>query len=83
MTEVMTSFGDSTPTTGSNTESSSPKLGVPTDSCQRHRQKRGKEETCTQQLKAKLERLRLARLTCHDQAVKLLDIQRLQGIKTF
>jgi hypothetical protein len=32
-------------------------------------------------VKAKLERLRLARLTQHDQAVKLLDMPRLQVVK--
>jgi hypothetical protein len=32
--------------------------------------------------KAKLERLRLARLTRHDQAVKLLDMQKLQAMNT-
>jgi hypothetical protein len=80
--EVKTFFNNSTPVTGLSTESSPQKLGVPTDSNQRHRWKRGKKETCTQQLKAKLERLRSARLTHHDQAVTLLDMQRLQAIKT-
>jgi hypothetical protein len=31
--------------------------------------------------KAKLERLRSIRLTCRDQAVRLLDMQRLQVVK--
>jgi hypothetical protein len=81
--EVKTSFGNSTPATGSSRESSSQKPGVPIDSHQWHHRKRGKEETYTQQLKAKLERLRSARLTCHDQAVRLLDMQRLQEVNTF
>jgi hypothetical protein len=34
-------------------------------------------------VKAKLERLRSARLTRHNQAVGLLDMQRLQGAKTY
>jgi hypothetical protein len=53
--EVNTTFNNSTPATGSSTESSSQKPKVAIDSHQRHHQKRGKEETCTQQLKAKLE----------------------------
>jgi hypothetical protein len=45
---------------------------------------REREETCTpKSYKAKLERLRSARLTHRDQVVTLLDMQRLQAIKTF
>jgi hypothetical protein len=40
--EVKTSFGNSTPTTGSSTESSTQKPGLPTDSCQRLSRKREK-----------------------------------------
>jgi hypothetical protein len=72
--EVKSSYGNSTPVMSPSTESSSQKPGVPTDSHQQHRQKRGKEETYTQQLKAKLERLRSARLIRCDQAVRLLDM---------
>jgi hypothetical protein len=36
----------------------------------------------TKSYKAKLEQLRSARLICRDQAVRLLDMQRLQEIKT-
>jgi hypothetical protein len=43
--------------------------------------RRNRRRTCTQQLKAKLEWLRSARLTGHDQAVRLLDLQRLQVTK--
>jgi hypothetical protein len=81
--EVKIFFGNSMPATGSSTESSSQKPGVPTNSHQRHRWKRGKEGIYTQQLKAKLERLRSARLIHRDQAVRLLDMQMLQPIKTF
>jgi hypothetical protein len=41
--EVKTSFGKSTPTTGSSTESSSQKPGVPTDNHHQHHQKEEKE----------------------------------------
>jgi hypothetical protein len=64
--EVKTSFGNSTPAMGSSTEFSSQKLVVPTNSHQRLRRNRRKEDTCTQQLKVKLERLRSARLAHHD-----------------
>jgi hypothetical protein len=37
--EVKTTFGNSTPTTGSSTESSCQKPGVPTDSHHQHHQK--------------------------------------------
>jgi hypothetical protein len=43
-----------------------------------------KEKTCTpKNYKAKLKRLRSARLTRCDQAVTHLDMQRLQAIKTY
>jgi hypothetical protein len=80
--EVKTSFGNSTPTTGSSTESSSQNLGVPTNSHHRHRQKEEKVNLHTKSYKAKYDRLRLARLTRQNQAVRLLDMQRLQAIKT-
>jgi hypothetical protein len=81
--EVKTSFGNSTPVMGSSMKSSSQKPGVPTDSRHRHHQKR-EEGTCIpKSYKAKLERLCSARLTHRDQAVRLLDMQRLQAIKTF
>jgi hypothetical protein len=76
--EVKTSIGNSTPAIGSSMESSSQKLGVPTNSRHRHHQKE-KENLHKKSYKAKLERLRSARLTRHDQAAKLLDIQRLQA----
>jgi hypothetical protein len=75
--EVKTSFGKSTPTTGSSTESSSQKPGVPTDNHHQHHQKEEKENLHTQNYKGKLERLRSAKLAHHDQAVKLLDMQQL------
>jgi hypothetical protein len=65
---------------GSNTESSSQKLGVPIDSRHRHHQKEEKNMH-TKSYKAKLERLRSARQTHRDQAVRLLDMQRLQVVK--
>jgi hypothetical protein len=74
--EVKTSFGNSTPVTGSSTQ----KPGLPTDSCQRplpeEREKR--RNLHIKSYKVKLERLRSARLTHYDQAVRLLDMQRLQ-----
>jgi hypothetical protein len=81
--EVKTFFGNTIPATGLSMESSTKKTGLPTDSHQWHHRERGKEETYTQKLKAKLERLRSARLTRHDQAVRFLDMQRLEAIKTF
>jgi hypothetical protein len=78
--EVKTFFDNSTPAMGLTAETSTKKIGLPTNSHQRHHRKRGKEETCTQQLKSKLKRLCSARR--HDQAVTLLDMQRFQAIKT-
>jgi hypothetical protein len=78
--EVKTSFGNSTPMTSSNTESSSQKLGVPTDNRHRHRRKEEKKNLHTKCYKAKLEWLRSARLTRRDQVVKLLDMQKLQVV---
>jgi hypothetical protein len=43
----------------------------------------GKEKTYTQLLKVKLERLRSARLTHRDEAVRLLDMQMLQVATNF
>jgi hypothetical protein len=54
---------------GSSTESSSQKPGVPTDSHYQHHRKEENENLHTKSYKAKLERLCLARLTRHDQAV--------------
>jgi hypothetical protein len=79
--KVKTSFGNSTSATGSSIESSYQKPGVPTDSHHRHHQKEGKENLHTKSYKAKLEQLRSARLTCRDQAVRLLDMQRLQVVR--
>jgi hypothetical protein len=78
--EVKTFFGNSTPMMGLSMESSTYKPELPTNNRHRHHWKRGEEETCTQQLKAKLEPLRLARLTRHD---FLSLLQRLQAIKIF
>jgi hypothetical protein len=78
--EVKTSFGNSTPATDSSTEFSSQKLAVPTDSHHRHHQKE-EENLHTKSYKAKLERLRSARLTRHNQVVRLLDMQMLQVVK--
>jgi hypothetical protein len=52
-----------------------------TDSRHRHLQKEEKENLHTKSYKAKLERLRSTRLTHHDQAVRLLDMQKLQEVK--
>jgi hypothetical protein len=79
--EVKTSFGNSTPAMGSSTESSSQKPRVPTDSRHQHRWKEEKENIHTKSYKAKLERLRSARLTYRDQVVRPLDMQRLQVVK--
>jgi hypothetical protein len=67
--ELKTSFGNSTPATGSSTESNSQKPRVPTDNHHRHHQKEEKENIHTKSYKAKLERLDSARLTRRDQAV--------------
>jgi hypothetical protein len=79
--KVKTSFGNSTPATGSSVVSSSKRPGVLTDSRHRHCRKEGKENVHTKSYKAKLERLRSARLTHHDQALRLLDMQRLQVVR--
>jgi hypothetical protein len=79
--EVKASFGNSTPTMGSSTESSSLKSGVPTYSRHRHRPREEEENLHTKSYKGKLERLRSARLTHRDQAVRLLDMQRLQVVR--
>jgi hypothetical protein len=79
--EVKNSFGNSTPTTGFSKESSYQKPGAPTDRRHRHHQKEGKENLHAKSYKAKLEQLHSARLTRCDQAVKLLDMQRLQRVK--
>jgi hypothetical protein len=55
---------------------------LPTDSYHRHRQKEEKENLHIKSYKAKLERLHSIRLTHRDQAIRLLDKQRLQVIKT-
>jgi hypothetical protein len=47
----------------------------------RHHRKEEKENLRTKKLQAKHERLRSARLTHRDQAVRFLDIQRLQVVK--
>jgi hypothetical protein len=51
-----------------------------TDSHHRHCRKEEKENLHTKSYKAKLERLRLARLTHRYQVVRLLDMQRLQVV---
>jgi hypothetical protein len=77
--EMKTSFINSTPATGFSTGSSTQKTELPTDSHQRLHQKREKRRNLhTKSYKAKLEQLRSVRLTHHDQAVRLLDMQRLQ-----
>jgi hypothetical protein len=54
--KVKMSFGNSTPTTGSSTESSSQKPGVPTDSHQwLHRKREKRRNMYTKSYKAKLE----------------------------
>jgi hypothetical protein len=70
--KVNTSFDNSTPAIGSSTESSSKEPGVPTDSHHQHQEEN--ENLHTKNFKAKLERLRSARLTRRNQAVKLLDM---------
>jgi hypothetical protein len=77
--EVKTSFGNSTPAMGFSTGSSTQKPRLPTNSHQWLHQKREKSRNLhTKSYKAKLERLRSARLTRHDQAARLQDMQRLQ-----
>jgi hypothetical protein len=80
--EVKTFLDNSTPTMGSSTESNTYKPGLPTDNCHRHHRKEEKGNLHTKSYKAKLEQLCSARLAHRDQAVRLLDMQRLQVIKT-
>jgi hypothetical protein len=79
--EVKTSFDNSTPTMGSSTESSSQKPAVATDNHHQHHQKEEKENLLIKNYKTKLKRLHSARLTCRDQAVRFLDMQRVQVVK--
>jgi hypothetical protein len=51
-----------------------------TDSCHQHCRNEEKENLHTKSYKAKFKRLRSTRLTCRDQEVKLLDMQKLQVI---
>jgi hypothetical protein len=77
--EVKTSFGNSTPTTGFSMGFGTQKPELLTDSCQRlHRKREKRRNLHTKSYKVKLERLRSARLICHDQAVRPLDMQMLQ-----
>jgi hypothetical protein len=77
--EAKTSFSNSTPVMGFSTGFSTQKPGLPTDSHQRLHRKREKSKNLhTKSYKAKLESLRSARLTRHDQVVRLLDMQMLQ-----
>jgi hypothetical protein len=79
--EVKTSFSNSTLVTGLSMRPSTQKPGPPTDSRQRLRQKREKRRNLhTKNYKAKVERLRSARLTRRAQAASLLDMQRLQVV---
>jgi hypothetical protein len=79
--EVKTSFGDSMPATGFSTGSSTQKSGLPTEGHQRlHRKREKRRNLHIKSYKVKLERLRSARLTHRGQAIKLLDMQRLQVI---
>jgi hypothetical protein len=77
--EVKTSCDNSTPVTGSSTESSSQKPEFPTNNHHRHRWK--EEDMHRKSYKVKLDQLRSTRLTHHDQAARLLDMQRLQVVK--
>jgi hypothetical protein len=79
--EVKTSFGNSTPATGFSTESISQKPAVATDNHHQHRRKEEKENLHIKSYKAKVKRLHSARVTCHDQAFSLLDMQRLQVVR--
>jgi hypothetical protein len=67
--EVKTSFSNYVPATGPTMESSSQKLGVPTNNHHRHRWKKENKKPAHKSYKAKLERLRSTKLTRHDQAV--------------
>jgi hypothetical protein len=74
-------FDNSTPATGSNTESSTQSLDFPltvVNSIIRREERRNLHTI----VKAKLERLRSARLTGHYQEARLLDMPRLQVVKT-
>jgi hypothetical protein len=78
--EMKASFDNSMPTTGYSTESSTMKSGLPTDPVNGLVGKEKRRNLHTKSYKAKLERLRSARLTRRDQAVRFLDMQRLQVI---
>jgi hypothetical protein len=80
--EVKTSFDNSTRATGSSIESSSQKPAVPTDSHHRHHWKEEEENLHTKSYTAKLERQCSTGLTRRNQAVTILDMQRLQAIRT-
>jgi hypothetical protein len=67
--EVKTSFDNSTPATASSTESTALS------------EEEKRRNLHTKNYKAKLERRRSARLTHHDHAVRLLDMQSLQMVK--
>jgi hypothetical protein len=69
--EVNTFLGSSKPGMGPSTESNPQWSKPPTDSHRRHHRKREEDHLHKKGYKAKLEQLRLARLTRHDQAVTL------------
>jgi hypothetical protein len=82
--EVKTSFGNSTPAMVSVRDPVHRSLDFSLTAFNDFTERDRRGGTCThKKYKAKLERLRSARLTRHDQAVRLLDMQRLKAIKTF
>jgi hypothetical protein len=79
--EVKTLFDNSTPAMGSSVESSTQSLDFPLMVINGIAGREERRNMLTI-VKAKLKQLHLARLTRHDQAVRLLDMPRLQVVKT-
>jgi hypothetical protein len=78
--EVKSFFGNSTPTMGSNTESSTQSLYFPLIVINGIAGRDERRDLHTA-VKAKLDRLRSTRLTRYDQVIRPLDMPRLQGVK--
>jgi hypothetical protein len=78
---MKTFFGNSTPATGSCMKSNTQGLDFPLMAVNGITRKRGKKKPAHNSYKAKFERLCLATLVRHDQAVGLLDMTRLQVVK--
>jgi hypothetical protein len=78
--EIKTSFDNSTPTTTPVQNPALKSLDFPLTAVNGLAGKEKRRNMHTKSYKAKLERLRSARLTRRDQAVKLLDMQMIQVV---